>query len=82
MSSKQIDLAELKSAIATAIANCKDSYAQSYLHATDEALRDYGYKGLHVQLLYCLSNMQYWRGETARRTKAVFKKYIKLLKKA
>jgi len=76
-----VDHAELVEAIETARRECKDSYAQTYLRAIDLAATEYGQKGVGVQLLYCLNNMQTWRGPTARRVKLIFKKWAKILNK-
>lgn len=73
------DTEELARAIETARIECKAPYAQAYLQAIPEASVLYGKEGLGVQLLYCLNNMGTWRGETARQTKKVFKKWAKLL---
>lgn len=35
--------------------------------------QNYGYDTAHSVVLYCLSNLQSWRGETARRVKAELK---------
>lgn len=64
-----------------AIAECKDPYAQTYLRAMNLAISQYGLNGARVQILYCLSNMSYWRGQTAREVKQVFKDTIKILEK-
>ena len=69
--------AELQQSICLALSECKDPYALAYLNAIDTSLQLYGSEGLKTQLLYCLSNMQYWRGPIARQCKAVFKKYSK-----
>jgi len=70
---------ELKNAIETAQRECKDPYAQTYLNSIPQAIKEYGDRGFGVQLLYCLNNMQTWRGEIARETKKVFKKWAKTL---
>jgi hypothetical protein len=75
-----IDMTELYNAVAVAKKECTDSYALAYLDAIDTSGTYYGHEGIRTQLLYILNNMHYWRGATARETKAVFKKYIKLLK--
>lgn len=72
---------ELINAIETARKECKDPYAQSYLRAMPTAESAYGDEGIGMQLLYCLDNMSGWRGENARATKLVFKKYAKMLTK-
>jgi len=68
---------ELLEAINIAIRECKDPYAQTYLRNIDLAISEYGNEGLKTQLLYCLSNMQDWKGQTAREVKKVFKKFSK-----
>ncbi len=73
------DVTELKQAVITALSECKDSYAQTYLKALPLSFDEHGDKGVGIQLLYCLNNMQTWRGESARETKKIFKKWAKLL---
>jgi hypothetical protein len=68
---------ELAEAIAIAKKECKDPYAQSYLQALKQSEVEGGSNGVKVQLLYCLSNMRTWRGETARAVKEVFKRCSK-----
>ena len=66
-------------AVETALAEVKDPYAQAYIQALDEARTVYGDEGVKVQVLYCLSNMQHYRGETARAVKKAFKQKVKEL---
>ncbi len=66
-------------AVETALVEVKDPYARAYLNALGLAETEYSNHGLKVQLLYCLSNMQHYRGETARTVKRVFKQRIKEL---
>jgi hypothetical protein len=73
------DRIELRTAIETALRECKDPYAQTYLQALPRSYEEYGEYGVGVQLLYCLNNMSTWRGETARETKKIFKKWAKIL---
>lgn len=70
-------------AIKIAKKECKNEYALAYLDAIPEAI-ELGAQmgvgathGLDVQVLYAYSNMQYWRGQTAREVKAVIKDYLK-----
>ena len=63
----------------TALVEVKDPYAQTYLNALEEAYSMYNDEGLKVQILYCLSNMQHYRGETARAVKKAFKQKVKEL---
>jgi hypothetical protein len=65
----------INEAIELAIKECKDGYAQTYLRALDQAFEEDGLNGFKHQLLYCLSNMGTWRGETARTVKKVMKAY-------
>lgn len=67
----------IQEAVRTATEQCKDPAAQTYLHAIDIAMDEYGSEGLRVQLLYCLNNMQGWRGEVARNVKKVFREHSK-----
>ena len=71
---------ELVDAVNVALNECKDPYAQTYLQALPLSREEYGLKGVGVQLLYCLNNMSTWRGETARTTKLILKKWAKLLR--
>ena len=70
---------ELEKHIQIAIDQCKNDYARTYLSHAIEAWLRYGKQGLSVQLLYALNNMNSWRGEQARETKAFFKAKIKEL---
>lgn len=62
-------------AVKTALHECKEPYAQTYLRALPLAAAEYGNRGVIVQLLYALNNMATWRGETARATKATLKAF-------
>ncbi len=73
------DRAELDQAISLAKSECKDAFALTYLNALPDAESMYGREGVSVQLLYCLNNMSTWRGENARATKLIFKKWVVLL---
>lgn len=72
---------ELSKAIVTALNECKNPYAQTYLKALPlsasegEALGVTAEEGVRTQLLYVISNMAGWRGDTARETKKILKKY-------
>jgi hypothetical protein len=59
----------------------KDPYAQAYLDALDRSIEEGGVRGLRSQLLYVACNLNYWRGENARETKKIFKKWDKILDK-
>ena len=52
----------------------KDGYAKAY---ADAGLSMSDPEELRVQTLYVLSNLQYWRGDTAKATKAVLKQFSK-----
>ena len=77
MTEKQIK--DFQWALETAWKECKDPYAQTYLRAMERSAVEYGKHGVSVQILYALSNMQSWRGETAKKVKAIFKETQKLL---
>ena len=62
-------------AVRTALRECRDGYAQTYLRALPLAASEYGRKGVISQLLYALCNMGSWRGETARQTKATLRAF-------
>jgi len=79
---EQEDVAELFKAVEVAKKECKDPYAQAYLSAINEAGTLFGSNGMKVQLIYCLENMKYWRGEVAREAKETFKKIILLIGQA
>ena len=68
---------QLVEAVRTAVRECRDPYAQTYLRALPLAKEMYAEEGVIVQLLYALNNMATWRGETARATKAVLKAFCK-----
>ena len=48
-------------------------YAKTYANASMEAYHMYGDEGLETQIPYVLANLQSWRGEQAKRTKAELK---------
>lgn len=69
-------------ALEIAIEEVKDTYAQFYLSEVQSMLTtSYGYteNDWNTQLMYCLSNMQQYRGETARQVKKAFRAKIKEL---
>lgn len=76
---EKADIEELFNAVEVAKKKCKDPYALAYLEAINEAGTLYGSNGMKVQLLYCLENMHYWRGDIARGVKTTFKKIINLI---
>ncbi len=67
---------EIKGMLLVVIAEAKDENAKSYADAGATLTG----KELKVQVLYVLNNLQYWRGETARYTKARLKRLNKGLK--
>jgi hypothetical protein len=71
----------LNEAIKTAKKECKNPYAQTYLQAIPEAIEMFGTDGFDVQLLYALSNMNTWKGESAKNTKTIIKAYLKSKKR-
>ena len=50
-------------------------YAKTYARASMEAYMVYGDEGLETQIPYVLANLQGWRGELARKTKAELKTF-------
>ena len=56
-------------------------YALTYIYAIPNAIEEYGGEGLQSQLEYVLANLNGWRGETAKESKAVIKKYASLVRK-
>ena len=64
-------------AVRTALQECPDPYAQTYLRALPLASEEYGKKGVIIQLLYALNNMGAWRGESAKATKATLRGFCK-----
>jgi hypothetical protein len=72
----------LNEAIRAAKRECRDPYARTYLDAIPQAIEEgarqaTAQEGLRVQILYALSNMGTWRGETAREAKKAFRAYCK-----
>lgn len=65
------------------INNCKGKhkdYAKTYAYASMEAYVMYGDEGLEMQIPYVLANLQGWRGELARSTKAELKTFNRFCK--
>ena len=61
----------LQEALATVLRDSNNGYAKAY---ADTAFgMNSNDPGLKTQLLYVLSNLQYWRGEQAKQVKAVLK---------
>ena len=56
-----------------------DPYAQSYAHAMTQALDEFGethgLQSIKTQVLYMLGNMAKWKGEEARESKKILKKW-------
>ena len=51
--------------------------AKTYAYHTMQVYHEYGEKGVKMQIPYILSNLQNWRGELAKQTKAHLKSYIR-----
>jgi len=64
-------------AIQIAKKEVKDINARVYLNAIPRAIEEFGFEGLHTQILYAISNMGTWRGEKAREVKSVLKTWLK-----
>jgi hypothetical protein len=52
-----------------------DTYAKSYAHGMDRAFDEFGVEGVYFNVLYLLMNLGKWKGEQARETKAILKKW-------
>ena len=52
-------------------------HAKTYARYTMQAYHEYGEKGVSMQIPYVLANLQHWRGELAKQTKAHLKSYIR-----
>lgn len=50
-------------------------YAKTYANASLEAYHMYGDEGLEQQIPYVLANLQHWRGQLAKGTKAELKTF-------
>ena len=50
-------------------------FAKGYFYAIDKSAKEYGSVGVQTQLMYLLCNLRCWRGEDAKKTKLIFKKY-------
>tara|TARA_R110000744_G_scaffold159197_1_gene275279 strand:+ start:381 stop:641 length:261 start_codon:yes stop_codon:yes gene_type:complete len=53
--------------------------AISYSLQFNNSYIEYGVRGLEVQILYVLNNLQYWRGEEARESKIILNQCVKAL---
>ena len=65
------------------IENCKGQfkdYAITYANASMEAYMMFGNEGLEMQIPYVLANLQGWRGDLARSTKAELKTFNRFCK--
>jgi len=51
-------------------------YAKTYAKESWLAFRHYGHEGLEMQIPYVLANLQYWRGDLAKATKAELKTFM------
>jgi hypothetical protein len=61
--------------IAMAYAPSASIEAGAYAHGMEAAYHSYGVEGVKTQVLYLLSNLARWRGDQARATKAVLKRF-------
>ena len=52
-------------------------YALTYIHALPMVIAELGEHGLQTQLNYVLANLNGWRGETAKESKVIIKKYAR-----
>lgn len=65
---------EFHDACRTVLRSASDGYAKAYANA---GLNMYDREAIRVQCLYILGNLGQWRGDEARATKAIFKKFSK-----
>jgi hypothetical protein len=63
-------------AIKIAKKEVKDPYAQTYLQAVPDAIKQFSYEGFTTQIAYVFANTS-WRGETARQVKTFVKSWLK-----
>lgn len=61
---------------------CKNGYAVSYARAVPQSYMEAGLRGVKVQLLYILSNMQYCRGAKDKEARSCFKNVRRILEEA
>ena len=68
---------EIVGALEIAMANAPSASieAGAYAHGMEAAYHSYGVEGVKTQVLYLLSNLARWRGDQARATKAVLKRF-------
>lgn len=52
-----------------------DPYAQSYAHGVERAWEMYGVEGVRCNQVLMMNNMGKWKGEQARETKKLLKKW-------
>lgn len=52
-----------------------DTYAKSYAHGMERAFDEFGVEGVHFNVLYLLMNLGKWKGDQARETKKILKKW-------
>lgn len=64
----------LRAAMAAASTN---TFAMTYAHAMTMSFDRYGIDGVKTQVMYMLNNMASWKGEEARESKKILKKWIK-----
>ena len=50
-------------------------YVLTYIYGIPKAIEEYGGEGLQFQLEYVLANLTGWRGDKAKESKAIIKKY-------
>jgi hypothetical protein len=68
---------EVVGALEVAMVNAPSASLEAgvYAHGMEAAYHSYGVEGVKTQVLYLLSNLARWRGDQARATKAVLKRF-------
>jgi len=76
MNEKHVTEEQVHEACATIVAN-RDKKALNYAVNYAQLARHMVGHELYVQILYVLSNIQYWRGGESKATRDVLKQYVK-----
>lgn len=80
MNTQVISKDDVVEAVRTAIRECNDHYAQSYLRElplSSDMYGEYVEYWVVLQLLYALHNMGTWRGENAKAAKSTLRAFCK-----
>ncbi len=74
-----ISTVQLMTAIRTVIEECDENnlnQANAIVYAKAAISESMVAEELKVQVVYIISNLQYWRGDTAKETKAILKQWV------